>query len=102
MYAFDNILHLLKNNKRIKIEQPIPACPKHADRECPRFAGHCEVGNNQKCEQRLNILIDDKRFFSLYPKFVMEENTKIGFLKKSDPILALLFHDKIIEKSDTL
>ena len=102
MYAFDNILYLLKDSKRVKIELPVPACPKHADRECPRVAGHCAVGNSQKCEQRLNILIDDKRFFSLYPKFVMKENTKSGFLKKSDPILALLFHDKIIEKPDAL
>lgn len=98
MYKFDDILRLLKDNDRVEIEMPEPACPKHADRECPRLAGQCPVGNSKKCQQRLNMIIDNKRFFSLYPKFVMKENTRSGFLKKSDPSLALLFHNKVIEK----
>ena len=98
MYLFDDILSLLKANKNIEIEKPIPACPKHADINCAKIAGNCQQGNNKQCEQKFKFYVNGKTLHILKPKFVFENNTKKGFLKESDIRLNMLFKNGIIAK----
>lgn len=98
MYRLDDILSLIDANKNIEIEPPIPACPKHADMECAKIAGQCPIGNAKRCKQRFEFYINQKEFVTLYPIFVIANNTQIGFFKESDIKLNSLFNKGVIKK----